>query len=63
MHDDAERNVAAGSKADRKNDPFSHHVTISHASWKATGEAATVSPIEDRSVTPPVSWLTQCPLL
>jgi hypothetical protein len=38
-------------------------VTIGHASWKVTGEVGTGSLIEDESVTPPASWLTQCPLL
>ena len=63
IQDDAERDVTADSQAQRKIIHSRIIVTISHASWEAAGEACPVSPIEDRSVTPQTSWLTQCPLL
>ena len=63
MRNNTEHDVAADSQAQRKNDPFCIIVTIGHTSWEAAGEASTASPIEDGSVTPLASWLTQCQLL
>ncbi len=62
MHDDAEYNVAANTQAKRKNDPLLHHLIDLSSTWGVQVNLVRV-PSEGGSVTPPASWLTQCPLL
>jgi hypothetical protein len=47
MHDDAERDMAADSQAERENDPFSHHHNDRPCVRGVRGKASMESSLED----------------